>query len=178
MTYPCSVLKFDIKFGNRLYSKGKRRAPCLFPFEYNLLPKLISNFYHYNQIGIRQKLSPAEWSLCSTLSLILGFKVCQCKIRHPVDAYQAQQNSRQKQNQYSGINKETGIEDKTVLEEEVGKTFFSPSSQDFVVSKENNKIEWQENDIINYKSISADMVKLTKVKKNVGRNGSTIEISC
>ena len=71
------------------------------------------------------------------------------KIRHPVDAYQAYQNSRQKQNQYSGINKETGIEDKTVLEEEVGKTFFSPSSQDFVVSKENDKIEWQENDNMN-----------------------------
>ena len=33
-------LNFDIKFGNRLYSKEKA-------FEYNLLPKLISNFYHY-----------------------------------------------------------------------------------------------------------------------------------
>jgi hypothetical protein len=37
-------LKFDIKFGNRIYPKEKRRER-LFSFEYNLLPKLISNYY-------------------------------------------------------------------------------------------------------------------------------------
>ena len=41
-------LKFDIKFGNRLYSKEKRRAwPGLASYEYNLLTKQVSNFYHY-----------------------------------------------------------------------------------------------------------------------------------
>ena len=38
-------------FGNRLYSKEKRRA-CLFSFEYNLVPKLISNFYALHGQGI------------------------------------------------------------------------------------------------------------------------------
>ena len=46
MPYPCSGKKFDINFGNRLYSKEKRPA-LLFSFEYNLLPKLISSFNHY-----------------------------------------------------------------------------------------------------------------------------------
>ena len=46
MPYPCSDYKFFIKFGNGLYSKEKRRAWPL-PFEHSLLPKLVSNFYHY-----------------------------------------------------------------------------------------------------------------------------------
>ena len=41
MPYPCSHFYFDIKFGDRLYSKEKRE-PGLFSFEYNLSPKLIS----------------------------------------------------------------------------------------------------------------------------------------
>ena len=34
------------------YIQKKRGEPGLFSFEYNLLPKLISNFYHYNGPGI------------------------------------------------------------------------------------------------------------------------------
>ena len=41
MPYPCSQFYFDIKFGDRLYSKENRRAWPLH-FEYNLSPKLIS----------------------------------------------------------------------------------------------------------------------------------------
>ena len=38
MPAPCSGKKFDINFGNRLYSKEKRPGSPL--FEYNLLPNL------------------------------------------------------------------------------------------------------------------------------------------
>ena len=41
MPYPFSNFYFDIKFGNRLYSKEKNS------FEFNLLQKLVSNFYPY-----------------------------------------------------------------------------------------------------------------------------------
>ena len=46
MPGPCSGKKFDINFGNKLYSKEKGQA-LLFSFEYNLLANLISNFNHY-----------------------------------------------------------------------------------------------------------------------------------
>ena len=41
MPYPCSHFYFDINFGDRLYSKEKRRAWPLLFWIYNLLPKLI-----------------------------------------------------------------------------------------------------------------------------------------
>ena len=43
MPYPCSHFYFDIKFGDRLYSKENRPGQALlFSFEYNLSPNLIS----------------------------------------------------------------------------------------------------------------------------------------
>ena len=46
MLCPCSGNKFEINFGNRLYSKRRGQA-LLFPFVYNLLPNLMSNCNHY-----------------------------------------------------------------------------------------------------------------------------------
>ena len=64
MPYPVSMLwlKFYIKFGNRLCifkrEEERRARPLL--FEYNLLPKLISNFYHYIDKALVTKKSKSK----------------------------------------------------------------------------------------------------------------------
>ena len=56
-------LKFDIKFGNRLYIQKRRGEPGLFSFEYNLLPKLTSNFYALHVPGISLFLTSFQINL-------------------------------------------------------------------------------------------------------------------
>ena len=43
MPYPCSHFYFDIKFGNRLYSKEKRRAWQQFVYFYGIGRMYFSN---------------------------------------------------------------------------------------------------------------------------------------